>query len=266
MGNDTAFSFGENWASFIKYNFNDERVAVSKDHLLAFLEVDNLKDKYFLDIGCGSGIHSLAAARSGAEKIVGIDVDPHSVATSQKVKEISGDFDNWQISLGSILDDDFVSKLEQADIVYSWGVLHHTGDLWKAVKNAASLVKSGGLFYIALYEKTSESEYWILTKQKYNRSTIFGKRLMDIAYVYRNFFAGRSFRQIATSINYIISYKKNRGMEFWTDIRDWLGGWPYEPATSEEVSSFCVNELGLEQVKVKTGEANIEYLFKKRVI
>ena len=264
MGGDkVTFSFGKNWQRFVERNFSDERVAISRDHLLRFLELPDLKGRRFLDVGCGSGIHSLAAVRSGAARVVGVDVDPFSVETSKKIREMSGSPAAWEVVRGSILDDAFVAGLEPADIVYSWGVLHHTGDLWKAVRNAASRVGPGGLFYIAIYEKTEKSPGWISLKKEYNRASPLRKTLMEIAYVYRHFFADRSTKDRLDSIRYMKDYRKTRGMEFWTDIRDWLGGWPYEPATPGEVTGFCVGELGLSQLKVKTGEANVEYLFRR---
>jgi SAM-dependent methyltransferase len=258
------FSFGKNWENFVRVNFSEDRVKISRKHLLNFLELDNLNGKYFLDIGCGSGIHSLAAFKSGAQKIISFDVDPHSVATTKKIREMYGNPSNWEVSHGSILDTTVVSKIEPADIVYSWGVLHHTGNLWLAVRNAASVVKEGGLFYIALYEKTAQSGYWIKIKKKYNCSSPLMKRIMELGYVWAVFFRTLSISKIKSSIQYIKDYEKNRGMEFWTDIKDWLGGWPYEPATEEEVCRFCENELNLIKIKVKTGEANIEYLFSKK--
>lgn len=264
MGEDkVTFSFGKNWQQFVERNFSEERVEVSRAHILGFLELPDLRGKYFLDVGCGSGLHSLAAFRSGAGRIVGIDVDPYSVETSRKIREMSGAPPSWEVLHGSILDDTFVTGVEPADIVYSWGVLHHTGDLWKAVRNAASLLKAGGVFYIAVYEKTEKSPDWIALKKEYNRASPSRKRAMEFSYVYRHFFSDRSFRDKLDSIRYMREYRKIRGMEFWTDIRDWLGGWPYEPATPEEVTGFCTRELGLSTLKVKTGEANVEYLFRK---
>ena len=264
MGEDkVTFSFGKNWQKFVERNFSDERVGISRVHLLDFLGLSDLQGKYFLDIGCGSGLHSLGAFRSGAGRIVGIDVDPFSVETSNRVREMSGAPPAWEVLHGSILDDAFVATVEPADIVYSWGVLHHTGDLWKAIGNAASLVKAGGLFYIAIYEKTEKSGHWIALKKEYNRASPLRKRAMELSYVYRHFFADRAPRYVLESIRYMREYRKIRGMEFWTDIRDWLGGWPYEPATPGEVTGFCTGEPGLSTLKVKTGEANVEYLFRK---
>ena len=258
------FSFGKNWENFIRLNFSEERVGIAQKHLLDFLDRDDLKDKYFMDIGCGSGLHSLAAFKANAKKIVSFDFDPYSVATTKKVRAMYGNPSHWEVLHGSILEKDFISALEPADIVYSWGVLHHTGDLWQAVRNASSFLKDGSIFYVAIYEKNNDSDYWIEVKKKYNNSSQLGKKRMEVAYVWNSFFKSRSFRTIVESFKYVKNYRKSRGMAFWTDVKDWLGGWPYEPATLEEICYFCKNELGLEQIKAKTGEANIEYLFKMK--
>jgi 2-polyprenyl-3-methyl-5-hydroxy-6-metoxy-1,4-benzoquinol methylase len=257
------FSFGKNWEKFVRAHCSDDRVEISRRHLLGFLDRCDLKGVSFVDIGCGSGIHSLSAFQSGAETIVAIDVDPDSVAATRKLREMAGSPRNWEVLEGSILDEDFLSGIAPADVVYSWGVLHHTGDLWSALRNAASLVRTGGLLYIALYEKTPDSDRWTAVKKEYNRSTPWKKRVMEWSHVYNTFFRTWSPGSWIRSIRYIAGYRKSRGMEFWTDVRDWLGGWPYEPATPEEVVGFCREELGLVHLKTKTGEANIEYLFRR---
>ena len=261
MKDGESFSFGRNWERFVRESFSDERVEISRRHLLDFLGAPDLSGKTFLDIGCGSGIHSLAAYRSGASRVVSLDVDPFSVEATKRVREKSGSPPAWEVLEGSILDPVFVSRLAPADIVYSWGVLHHTGNLWEAVRNAAGRVLPGGLFYVALYEKTDRSAYWTDVKRRYNQASATRRRIMESDYIYRTFLRTKSPSRLMSNLRYIFGYKASRGMAFWTDIRDWLGGWPYEPATPGEVTDFCEGSLGLTTVKVKTGEANVEYLF-----
>lgn len=255
-----AFSFGRNWDRFVRAHYSDERVEISCRHLLNFLGVPDLAGRSFLDLGCGSGIHSLAAFRSGASRVVSIDVDPFSVRATKWVRERAGSPLAWEVQEGSILDPEFVSRLEPMDIVYSWGVLHHTGNLWGALRHAAGRVPPGGLLYIAIYEKTPESPYWIGVKQRYNRASALRKRFMELGYVYRTFLRTKSPSNLLRNLRFFRDYRASRGMAFWTDVRDWLGGWPYEPATAEEVTGFCERTLGLSTVKVANGEANIEYL------
>lgn len=259
------FKFGQNWENYIKKNFSDERVEISKCHLLDFLKMDNLQNKSFLDIGCGSGLHSLAAFRAGASKIVSFDFDPISVQTTLKLREYAGNPSEWKVSQGSILDDGFLRSLEPADIVYSWGVLHHTGDMWKAMDNSIQLIRPDGCFYVALYDYDIQvkptPEFWLTVKQKYNQSEWLGKRKMELWYLWRFMLYGNPLL-----IPYVVfrafRYKHLRGMALYTDIVDWLGGWPMDFAKREDVKNWAGrNSLGI--VSMKTGEANTEYLFKK---
>jgi 2-polyprenyl-6-hydroxyphenyl methylase/3-demethylubiquinone-9 3-methyltransferase len=160
MNNNLKFSFGKNWENFIKNYLNNERIDEAKKALTNFLGINSFNGKTFLDIGCGSGLHSFAAYKLKAKKIVSFDIDPFSVECTKYFFKIAGEPKNWKIYQGSILDKKFIQKLGKFDIVYSWGVLHHTGDMWNAIKNAASLVKKNGLFYIAIYNKVDAWGIW----------------------------------------------------------------------------------------------------------
>lgn len=259
---EISFYFGKNWQDFMQKHYSDERVRISQKHILDFLGAKDLRGYYFLDIGCGSGLQSLSAFRSGAERIVSFDADEHSVQTTEYIKNNKADAQNWTVRHGSILDKNFIAGIEPADIVYSWGVLHHTGDMWTAIRNAAGLVKDGGLFYIALYTTDFESEYWLEVKKRYNRSGNFGKKWMEAKYIIRRLLIPHLLK-LKNPLKVVKDYQKNRGMSYFHDVRDWLGGYPYEFARPEEAILFCQNELGLKLINLKTGEANTEYLFKK---
>lgn len=260
------YGFGKNWAEFIQKNFSEERIKVAKNRLLDFLKLNDLKGRSFLDIGCGSGIHSLAAYQAGAESIVGFDYDHDSVKTSEKLRDFVGSPQNWKISQGSVLDPLFVGSLKPTDIVYSWGVLHHTGDMWQAIENAVSTMKDDGVLFIALY--TSDvyidplPQYWLKIKQQYNGSGVVRKRLMEWKYASRIVLG--ELRNRRNPLTYILGYQHSRGMSFWTDIKDWLGGWPMEFAGIRETKAFCSDKLGLELLHINAGEANTEYLFRKK--
>ncbi len=152
-GTEPRFAFGKNWESFIAKNFDGSRLKIASDHLLGFLKTDTLDGKRFLDIGCGSGLHSLAACGAGAREIVSFDYDRDSVSTTEGLRRMAGDPPHWRVEQGSVLDAAYMESLGTFDIVYSWGVLHHTGDQWTAIRNAAAArVQPGrGLLRRALY-------------------------------------------------------------------------------------------------------------------
>ncbi|HAW50654.1 TPA: class I SAM-dependent methyltransferase [bacterium] len=262
------FPFGKNWEEFLERYFSQERVEQAKRSLLEFLELPTLEGLYSLDIGCGSGLFSLAAYELGASKIISFDIDPFSVRCCQRLWGMKGNPKNWEVMEGDILNEAFVSKLEPADIVYSWGVLHHTGNMWKAIERAGSLVKPGGLFYIALYNKRLErkgSRYWLKVKKRYNKSPMIVKRIMELTHIIRYTIIPQVIR-LKNPFEYVKNYDKtSRGMGFYTDLKDWLGGLPYEFATVCEVFRFCHKKLGfkLKNLKSAQGLENNEFLFVK---
>jgi SAM-dependent methyltransferase len=265
---DLRFGFGKNWQDYVQKHFSDEKVQISQRHLLRFLKRDNLNSLSFLDIGCGSGLHSLAAWRSGAKTVISFDYDTHSVSTTRRLHAMSGSPENWTIFQGSVLDPEFLRDLPKADIVYSWGVLHHTGSMWKAIENAGMCLSEGGLFYIALYSKdvyvSPHYSYWIDVKRAYNRAGLVQRRWMEWQYAWRDSIRSHLVRG-KNPLSYMREYKKFRGMSYWHDVKDWLGGFPMEFAGNKETEAFVHDRLGLALVNIKAGEGNTEFLFQKTV-
>ncbi|HOD39100.1 MAG TPA: class I SAM-dependent methyltransferase, partial [Candidatus Wallbacteria bacterium] len=150
LSSGNRFKFGKNWSFFLK-SLNDERIKSAENSLLSMLEISSLKGLSFLDAGSGSGLFSLAARKQGAS-VTSFDYDPQSVECTRELKRLYFDGDgDWKIEQGSVLDRDYLGGLGAFNIVYSWGVLHHTGDMWSALANMAPLVKPGGKLYIAIY-------------------------------------------------------------------------------------------------------------------
>jgi 2-polyprenyl-6-hydroxyphenyl methylase/3-demethylubiquinone-9 3-methyltransferase len=171
----------------------------------------------------------------------------------------------WTIQQASVLDDAFMASLPTYDLVYSWGVLHHTGEVWKAIDLAASRVVPGGLFYIALYsadvQKDPSPEFWLEVKQRYVNSGWVTRRRMDWWYVWR-FMMHRNPARIPVVLKRMRDHSKTRGMKMFTDIRDWLGGWPMEFVWDAEAVTFVENR-GFRLKEIATGQANTEFLFER---
>lgn len=263
------FEFGKNWSAFLSV-LDDERIAIAEASLKEMLGCDSLAGKTFLDIGSGSGLFSLAARRLGA-KVHSFDFDSSSFACTKELRcrYFAGD-DDWTVEQGSALDREYVESLGKFDIVYSWGVLHHTGKMWEALANAAIPVAMQGKLFIAIYNDTgSQAKRWHWIKQTYCRLPRVLKTPFAIAAILPD--EARAFAGSVVTLkplDYIRSwtqYKNGRGMNRWHDIIDWVGGFPYEVATVDEIFDFY-KKRGFSLTKVKSGGVGLgcnEFVFDK---
>lgn len=218
----TRFEFGDNRQSFAA-NYTEDRRAFARAQLERLVGSE-IRGATFLDIGCGSGLHSLAALDLGAEAVTAIDIDPVSVATAEALLGRYAAGKPWQVRQSDILSSQ--RDLDAADIVYAWGVLHHTGDLRRALRQAANLVRPGGLLVVAIYRKTPLCRAWRAEKWIYTNST---RRVRSaIEALYRFALSALLSVRGTTYQQYREGYAKGRGMSLEHDIKDWLGGYPYE--------------------------------------
>lgn len=260
------FDFGRNWQSYAAL-IDEDRIAASESRLVALLGTPDLSGKTLLDIGCGSGLHALAALRRGAKEVLAVDLDPDSVATAQAVLARFWDKPNQAVRRLSVfdLDQDGVGSF---DIVYSWGVLHHTGDMNRAIRLAAGHVKPGGHFAVALYGKTRYCGLWKRIKRWYVNAPPARQARAERIYV-RLFGLYLLLRGKHLS-KHIAGYDKKRGMDFYHDVRDWIGGYPYESISPQELAAL-LGPMGFEHVKQNVrrrsglfGSGNDEYLYRRR--
>ncbi len=264
------FEFGANWSRFLAL-LDDERIASAENSLKAMLEVADLRGRSFLDIGSGSGLFSLAARRLGA-RVHSLDYDPRSVACTMELRRrYFPDDATWTIEEGSALDADYIKALGRFDVVYSWGVLHHTGQMWPALDNARLPVAPGGKLFIAIYNDTgTQAARWHWIKRTYNElprplRTPFAvlvsapdeaKRLLRSLIKLRPGEYLRSWTQYD---------RGGRGMSRWYDILDWVGGYPYEVATPEQIFDFY-KARGFRLTKLKCGGVGLgcnEFVFEQ---
>jgi SAM-dependent methyltransferase len=252
-GVDRRFEFGENWRSFLD-RLDTNRVAEAERSLKWLLNCERLDGNRFLDIGSGSGLSSLVARRLGAD-VVSFDYDPQSVKCTATLRDrFFPNEPRWLVEHGSILDPDFLRSLGRFDVVYSWGVLHHTGAMRDAIGNAAQLVKSGGILVLSLYRKTALCWFWAMEKRWYCRAPEPAQaraRALFIALLRTAFAVTR--RDFET---YVSNYSSNRGMDFAHDVHDWLGGYPYESIAPGYLDKL-LTQRGFQKMRAKVRRAPI---------
>jgi 2-polyprenyl-6-hydroxyphenyl methylase/3-demethylubiquinone-9 3-methyltransferase len=258
------FEFGGNWRRFLAL-LDEDRIAAAERSLQTMLEAERLDGRRFLDVGSGSGLFSLAAVRLGAQ-VHSFDYDPQSVACTRYLKESYAPEAAWTIEKGSVLDTEFLATLGRFDIVYAWGVLHHTGAMWEALGNVTPLVRDGGTLYLAIYDdQGSRSERWKLIKRVYNRAPAALRPAIYFPIII--YHEARSFlAEVARGRNPLrpwMSKKAFRGMSRWHDWLDWIGGYPFEVAKPEEIFDFYRSRgFVMRRLKTEGGTLN-EFVFVK---
>lgn len=238
------FAFGKNWASYAE-TMSEAKIGEAVASLRRLVDGEDLTGRRFLDIGCGSGVHSLAALRLGAAEVVAVDIDADSVSTTEAMLERHAPGARYRVARESVFALD-PTVWGMFDVVYSWGVLHHTGDLFTALRRAAALVAREGTLVVALYRKTWLCGFWRWEKRWYARAS---PRLQSIVRgVYLGLFA-LELRLTGQRLDeYVARYVSYRGMDFYHDVHDWLGGYPYESVSPREVEAV-VAESGLAVVR-----------------
>jgi 2-polyprenyl-6-hydroxyphenyl methylase/3-demethylubiquinone-9 3-methyltransferase len=212
-------------------------------------------------------LFSLAARRLGA-RVFSFDYDPQSVACTAELRRRYFPHDGaWKIETGSVLNEAYVQGLGQFDVVYSWGVLHHTGALWRALDLAGTRVAAGGQLFIAIYNDMGrQSARWLQLKKLYNRLpawlhapyTCVVMLPSELRAALAALLAGRP-----GEYGRLWRGGPARGMNRWRDMVDWVGGYPYEYAKPEEIFEFY-HARGFQLTKLLCGGVGLgcnEFVF-----
>lgn len=265
------FSFGKNFSDYLKSVDLDKALGEARKSLSSFLQTDNLKGLSFLDLGAGSGLYSKAALDLGAKSVVSIDSDKAALECCRKLKG-SAYGARWEILEGDILDSTFMNSLPKFDIVYAWGVVHHTNRMWRALANAGQRVKSKGKIYLGVYNhadafgfypdgRFGNSRFWRSFKSFYSNCSPWGQKIINNMSILG--ISGIYLTQGAKPLRRLRSVE-DRGMTWQVSMLDWLGGYPYNYARPNDVFRFMVRrDFALQNIKLNNGLLTNHYLFKK---
>ena len=130
----------------------EERKYFVEPHILKFADFEIWKNKSVLEVGCGIGTDGVNFARKGAN-YTGIDLSTNSIEIAKKrfaVFGLTGDF--YESNIENPVQPYFLKKY---DLVYSFGVLHHTPNIDLAFRNIRKMCKVGSKLKLMVYARNS---------------------------------------------------------------------------------------------------------------
>lgn len=130
----------------------------AESHIPAFCEFDRWRGKRVLEIGCGIGTMAVNFARAGAN-YTGVELSETSLALTRQrfdVYELSGKFYQGNAELLT----DFV-PIEPYDLVFTWGVIHHSPNPHKILQQARHYMQPGTVLKVMVYASNSWKNYMI---------------------------------------------------------------------------------------------------------
>jgi 2-polyprenyl-3-methyl-5-hydroxy-6-metoxy-1,4-benzoquinol methylase len=133
-------------------------------HIPAFADFDRWRGKRVLEVGCGIGTDSINFARAGAQ-LTAVELSSESLRIAEQRADVMGVADRIRFVQANA--EELTSALDVApfDLVYSFGVIHHTPRPERALVEMRALTAPGGTLKLMIYHRRSWKVFWIVAGQ-----------------------------------------------------------------------------------------------------
>ena len=132
-------------------------------HIPAFAEFARWKEKKVLEIGCGIGTDTINFARNGA-RVTAVELSQKSLDLAQRRAQVFGLQDRIRFIQGNAEELQNFLAAETFDLVYSFGVIHHSPHPERILKRIQDYLSAGGTLKIMVYNRLSWKALWILLR------------------------------------------------------------------------------------------------------
>jgi 2-polyprenyl-3-methyl-5-hydroxy-6-metoxy-1,4-benzoquinol methylase len=130
-------------------------------HILRFAEFPRWQGKKVLEIGCGIGTDTINFARHGAQ-VTAVELSEKSLEIARKRAEVYGLQDRIRFYLGNAEELSSFVPVEPYDLIYSFGVIHHTPHPERVIEQMRKYADRGATVKIMVYHRYAWKVLWIL--------------------------------------------------------------------------------------------------------
>lgn len=144
----------------------EARKYLVEPHIPAFADFQSWKGKRVLEIGCGIGTDTINFARAGA-RVTAVDLSRESLVLAKKRAEVFGLTQNIEFHEANAERLSEFLPAEPYDLVYSFGVIHHSPDPEKIIRQIReNFVRPGSTLKLMVYNRYSSKVLWMLLQER----------------------------------------------------------------------------------------------------
>lgn len=133
-------------------------------HIPGFADFAKWKDKRVLEVGCGIGTDTINFARAGAQ-VTAVDLSDKSIEVARQRAKVFGLEDRIRFFHGNCEQLDMLVPVEPFDLVYSFGVIHHTPHPERALDGIRKFLTPASELRLMVYTRVSYKLFWVMKSE-----------------------------------------------------------------------------------------------------